>query len=711
MPRCSRSSWRRRRSFIRRPARSSAAGAAVRRHAMSRSSCAERCIRSRAARGWPARCAWASSTHLMESRLVDGEALVAATPELFDALDDRSRPHRVRARRACATDARTSCYRGLASMRAAAQRAEPAAERLGDARRGRPAIVPLPRARRPRMSHGRVAGRHARRKPRPRRARCCACAPTSIDRLVNEAGEVAIARARIEGELRALKANLLELTEQRDPRCARRCARSRSQAESADPVAHVGAAEQGTSFDPLEFDRFTRFQELTRSLAEGVNDVSTVQQALLKNLDDADAALLAQARLSREVQQRLFAIRTVPFGSLSERLYRIVRADGARSSTSAPTSRSAARRSSSTARCWKSSSGRSSTCCATRSTTASRRARARVAAGKPETGEIALDGAPGRQRSRDRARRRRRAASTSTRIRAKARRARAASPPTRAAPTRSSIECIFQPGLLDGVEGHADLRARHRHGRRAREIAALGGRVEIVDARGQRHDIHPVPAAHARGRAGGAGARRRPAVGAARADGRAGAAGQGARRSLDLYVAAQGRVAGPATIRSTICRGCSATPQHNPGDAALQLGAAAAQRPAARGDARRRDDRQPGSRGEEHRAAARARVRHRRRDGARQRRDRADHQPGAARAARRRAGVRRRGERPARHRRRPRGCAAAGATARRSSWSSTTRSRCARSPSRLLDARRLRGGHRQGRRRRAAAARTSRRPT
>jgi chemosensory pili system protein ChpA (sensor histidine kinase/response regulator) len=53
--------------------------------------------------------------------------------------------------------------------------------------------------------------------------------------------------------------------------------------------------------------------------------VSTVQQALLKNLDDADAALLAQARLSRDVQQRLFAIRTVPFASLSERLYRILR--------------------------------------------------------------------------------------------------------------------------------------------------------------------------------------------------------------------------------------------------------------------------------------------------------------------------------------------------------------------------------------------------
>ena len=88
-------------------------------------------------------------------------------------------------------------------------------------------------------------------------------------------------------------------------------------------MSMVNEAAEG--FDPLEFDRYTRFQELTRGLAEGVNDVSTVQQSLLKNLDEADAALLAQSRLSRDVQQQLFSIRTVPFGSLSERLYRILR--------------------------------------------------------------------------------------------------------------------------------------------------------------------------------------------------------------------------------------------------------------------------------------------------------------------------------------------------------------------------------------------------
>ena len=34
------------------------------------------------------------------------------------------------------------------------------------------------------------------------------------------------------------------------------------------------------AFDPLEFDRFTRFQELTRMMAESVNDVATVQRTL-----------------------------------------------------------------------------------------------------------------------------------------------------------------------------------------------------------------------------------------------------------------------------------------------------------------------------------------------------------------------------------------------------------------------------------------------
>ena len=145
-----------------------------------------------------------------------------------------------------------------------------------------------------------------------------------IDRLVNEAGELSIARSRIEGEMRSLKESLLDLTEN-VIRLRRQLREIEIQAESQMQSRTAVADEKHSGFDPLEFDRFTRFQELTRMMAESVNDVATVQQNLLKNLDDANAAIIAQARLNREVQQELMSVRMVPFSSLADRMYRIVR--------------------------------------------------------------------------------------------------------------------------------------------------------------------------------------------------------------------------------------------------------------------------------------------------------------------------------------------------------------------------------------------------
>ena len=130
---------------------------------------------------------------------------------------------------------------------------------------------------------------------------------------------MSIARSRIEGEMRSLKESLLDLTEN-VIRLRRQLREIEIQAESQMQSRTAQAAdEHHAGFDPLEFDRFTRFQELTRMMAESVNDVATVQQNLLKNLDDANAAIIAQARLNREVQQELMSVRMVPFGSLADR--------------------------------------------------------------------------------------------------------------------------------------------------------------------------------------------------------------------------------------------------------------------------------------------------------------------------------------------------------------------------------------------------------
>ena len=145
-----------------------------------------------------------------------------------------------------------------------------------------------------------------------------------IDRLVNEAGELSIARARIEGEMRSLKGSLLDLTEN-VIRLRRQLREIEIQAEGQIQARVAQAHDGQADFDPLELDRFTRFQELTRFMAESVNDVATVQQNLLKNLDDANAAIVAQARLNRGLQQELMGVRMMPFASQAERLFRIVR--------------------------------------------------------------------------------------------------------------------------------------------------------------------------------------------------------------------------------------------------------------------------------------------------------------------------------------------------------------------------------------------------
>jgi chemosensory pili system protein ChpA (sensor histidine kinase/response regulator) len=263
--------------------------------------------------------------HRMESRLCVGDAPVAPTAELFEALDSdldrigyvldglREGTANVALPWLSPPPSAGSAEPSTPSPAVPADVAVDANAAAGHAP-ATPAFSPFSHPRR--RATDRLEGDGARAMLRVR--------ADIVDQLVNEAGEVAIARARVEGELRALKANLLELTSS-VIRLRSQVREIELQAETQIQSRMSAASPSQDDFDPLELDRFTRFQELTRSLAEGVNDVSTVQQSLLKNLDDADVALLSQARMSRDVQQRLFAIRTVPFASLTERLYRILR--------------------------------------------------------------------------------------------------------------------------------------------------------------------------------------------------------------------------------------------------------------------------------------------------------------------------------------------------------------------------------------------------
>ena len=145
-----------------------------------------------------------------------------------------------------------------------------------------------------------------------------------LDRLVNQAGEVSITRSRIAADVNQMKDSLGDLSDNLD-RLRGQLHEIEIQADTQISSRMEAARAASEEFDPLEFDRYTRLQELTRMLAESVNDVATVQRTLQKSLQDAEDELAAQGRLTREMQDDLLRTRMVEFEGLAERLQRVVR--------------------------------------------------------------------------------------------------------------------------------------------------------------------------------------------------------------------------------------------------------------------------------------------------------------------------------------------------------------------------------------------------
>ena len=148
-----------------------------------------------------------------------------------------------------------------------------------------------------------------------------------LDNLVNYAGEVSIYRARLEQQVGAFRFNLAELDQTVD--------RLRDQLRTMDIETeaqilyrfereHEGE-DQDEDFDPLELDRFSRIQELSRGLSESVNDLGSIQ-GMLDNLSrESETLLLQQSRVNTEMQDGLMRTRMVPFANLVPRMRRIVR--------------------------------------------------------------------------------------------------------------------------------------------------------------------------------------------------------------------------------------------------------------------------------------------------------------------------------------------------------------------------------------------------
>lgn len=82
--------------------------------------------------------------------------------------------------------------------------------------------------------------------------------------------------------------------------------------------------ESGEEFDPLEFDRYSHLQEISRFLSEGLNDVMDLQRDLVSQYAEQETVIAYQGRAIEGVQEGLQRARLIPAEALGDRLHKVI---------------------------------------------------------------------------------------------------------------------------------------------------------------------------------------------------------------------------------------------------------------------------------------------------------------------------------------------------------------------------------------------------
>jgi chemosensory pili system protein ChpA (sensor histidine kinase/response regulator) len=145
-----------------------------------------------------------------------------------------------------------------------------------------------------------------------------------LDSLVNAAGEISILRTRLERQVSKLRANLGEFDETLG-RLREQFRKLEIETETQIRSRYHDAGDDAEGFDPLELDRFSAMQQLSRGLSESVADLLNLQELLDDSARQSEVLLTQQSRFGTELQEGLLRTRMVPFGSIAPRLRRVVR--------------------------------------------------------------------------------------------------------------------------------------------------------------------------------------------------------------------------------------------------------------------------------------------------------------------------------------------------------------------------------------------------
>lgn len=146
-----------------------------------------------------------------------------------------------------------------------------------------------------------------------------------LETLLNNAGEISIAHSRLKQQTATTQFNLQELG-QTVQRLQQQLRLLEIETEAQILFKHQNdASSTDEQFDPLELDRYSTIQQLSRALSETANDVSSLKDVLQNIAADTETILSQQQRVAADVQDTLMRTRMVPFEQHVPRLQRLVR--------------------------------------------------------------------------------------------------------------------------------------------------------------------------------------------------------------------------------------------------------------------------------------------------------------------------------------------------------------------------------------------------
>ncbi len=144
-----------------------------------------------------------------------------------------------------------------------------------------------------------------------------------LEDLLNAAGEISIYHSRLNQQVSSFEFHVEEL-EQTISRLREQLRKLEIETEAQIMHGHQDTLV-ARDFDPLELDRYSNIQQLSRALAESANDLGSLKDLLKAVTGEAESLLVQQSRVTAELQDGLMRTRMVPFDRHVPRLTRLVR--------------------------------------------------------------------------------------------------------------------------------------------------------------------------------------------------------------------------------------------------------------------------------------------------------------------------------------------------------------------------------------------------